>query len=850
MKTKPARIVLVAVVALLQAATDIAQTGRGNQALNPPYLREMPAVERVKAELKGTNAMDTAARHMGAFWQLQQIIKELSGFRWTRNQLTQDEKRLLGQYGGGYQTAAQPYAHIQNAPSHPDKPRWYQMHAFYETDDGFREELFTRFLSPTLRAEYAKVKGETRATVRARQEAREKAWKEEQARAQAQAQAGAPGGAQPYKREEQAARAMLEGLVKATTELVNTLGSQVQTAQPGTAEGYYELGNKYLKAKQCDEAIEALKKAISLKPSSAAYNDLGRAYFCRIDYSEAEAAFKEALRLKPDNETALLNLGFAYSSQTKIDEAQKVYLALKIKDPARAKELYTDIQEAKRAKEEIEKAKKQLGESRKAQPGTAGQSSAPVTQPSGRAGAGADADKAQGDRFWDAKDYTRAIDSYKRAIALNPSHASAYYRLALGYHETKQWDASISTWNKYQTLEKMDPSALILLGNAHRELKHFDDALGVYRSIIRQQPEPKYVANAHDWIGRTYNAMGQYESAVSAFQEALRIEPNDGNTFRELGNSYYGLKQYPKAVAALQQAIRLKPNNAQAQFNLGFVYIEIGNKDEAQKVYRTLQTIDKTKAEQLLAEINKPNMAASPDVTGVKTAKPSTPATSAEAYLAQGDQSFKANDYAKAIEVYKRAIALKPDSETLAAAHFRIGRTYHELRQDQDAVPALQEAVRIKPDSARANLQLGFSYLNLHQYPNALAAFQQAVRLKPDDAEGHFWVGVVYNDLKQPDKAVLAFQEALRLRPDDRSYRNTLYHLGETYYKLKQYPNALATFKQYLSLKPNHSGALYNLGMTYVGMGKKDNALKVYRTLLTIDEQKAQWLYTEINKSN
>lgn len=136
------------------------------QATNPPYLSQFPSVERVKAEIKGTDSMDTAARQMGAFWQLQKVIKELSGFRWTRNELTSDEKRLLGEYSGGYQSAGRPY------DSYPDKPKWYQMHTFYESDDAFLDSLFERFLSPALRSEYLNTKSQTRARVQARREQR------------------------------------------------------------------------------------------------------------------------------------------------------------------------------------------------------------------------------------------------------------------------------------------------------------------------------------------------------------------------------------------------------------------------------------------------------------------------------------------------------------------------------------------------------------------------------------------------------------------------------------------------------------------------------------------------------
>jgi hypothetical protein len=172
--------VLIAVNALVLTVKLQAQT------TNPPYLREFPSMERVTTEIKGADPMDTAARQMGAFWQLQEIIKTLSGLRWTRNQLTPDEGRLIGQYRLGYSNAEQPYAHISKTPSHPDKTKWFNAHTFYEVDEGFRDELFERLLSPALRDQFFRVKGETKAVVDQRKAARAQALKEEQ---QQQAQA-------------------------------------------------------------------------------------------------------------------------------------------------------------------------------------------------------------------------------------------------------------------------------------------------------------------------------------------------------------------------------------------------------------------------------------------------------------------------------------------------------------------------------------------------------------------------------------------------------------------------------------------------------------------------------------
>jgi hypothetical protein len=51
------------------------------QPLNPPYLSEMPAPERVIAVLKGPTPKATALLQIGAFYQLEEVIRTLAGPR-------------------------------------------------------------------------------------------------------------------------------------------------------------------------------------------------------------------------------------------------------------------------------------------------------------------------------------------------------------------------------------------------------------------------------------------------------------------------------------------------------------------------------------------------------------------------------------------------------------------------------------------------------------------------------------------------------------------------------------------------------------------------------------------------
>jgi arylsulfatase A-like enzyme len=79
-----------------------------SQTLRPSYLGEMPAPDRVMAEIKGKDAEDTSERQMGAFMALVQMMDDMAWgleHRYVNDAdtraLTPDERRLRL----GYQTA-------------------------------------------------------------------------------------------------------------------------------------------------------------------------------------------------------------------------------------------------------------------------------------------------------------------------------------------------------------------------------------------------------------------------------------------------------------------------------------------------------------------------------------------------------------------------------------------------------------------------------------------------------------------------------------------------------------------------------------------------------------------------
>jgi tetratricopeptide (TPR) repeat protein len=263
-----------------------------------------------------------------------------------------------------------------------------------------------------------------------------------------------------------------------------------------------------------------------------------------------------------------------------------------------------------------------------------------------------------------------------------------------------------------------------------------------------------------------------------------------------------------------------------------------------------------------------------------RRAQPGPPGASAEAWAAEGKKYYDAEDYARAVEAYKRALALRPNPPLAGTLYNNLGNAYLHLRRFDDAIVAFREAVRLRPTNHDTRFRLGRAYYHAAQFQEALPTLQEAVRLNPKSGDYHYWIGATYlHGLKDPEKALAAYRECLRLTPDDvraihetgsahlklRRYPDAVtafqqairlkpdnpdYHgsLGLAYSKSVQFPKAAAAYQEAVRLKPDDEYALRELGTAYAMMGRKTEAMQVYNRLLKLDKGTAELLLGDINR--
>jgi tetratricopeptide (TPR) repeat protein len=103
--------------------------------------------------------------------------------------------------------------------------------------------------------------------------------------------------------------------------------------------------------------------------------------------------------------------------------------------------------------------------------------------------------------------------------------------------------------------------------------------------------DPKDV-QAWSRLANLYQDAGMFEPAVSFYQRAIDLAPNDANLLTDTAICYQELKQFDKALESLERAQKADPNHWQSLYNIVVVAgIHMGRFDRADAALARLQKI-------------------------------------------------------------------------------------------------------------------------------------------------------------------------------------------------------------------------------------------------------------------
>ena len=139
--------------------------------------------------------------------------------------------------------------------------------------------------------------------------------------------------------------------------------------------------------------------------------------------------------------------------------------------------------------------------------------------------------------------------------------------------------------------------------------------------------------------------------------------------------------------------------------------------------------------------------------------------------LAKGKELYRDDQDEQAVQAFQEAVKLDPD---LAEAHFRLGLGYEALGKREESEAEYKKAVETyrkyladHEDDSEAHYDLGQTYAGLGQYSEAIREYRLATKLKEDDPDIYYDLGVAHTKLAQYDAAAAAFSKSLEIDPEN-----------------------------------------------------------------------------------
>jgi len=396
--------------------------------------------------------------------------------------------------------------------------------------------------------------------------------------------------------------------------------------------------------------------------------------------------------------------------------------------------------------------------------------------------------------------------------------------------------------------------------------RDYDKAVELSRAAIAAEPE-----NAQLWTlqGIALVSKGDSKEALAAFQQALKISPNNAGALAGAAQIEYQANSQ-KAAPLLNRLLELRPENATAHAMLAVLdyrradcaaavphfekagelldsqidalhayatcLVKLKRVDDATKIFQRALALrpDDPRERQLLASIqimdhqSKEALVTLEPLLESKDVGANTLQLASRAYEDTGDTPHAVSALRQALLLDPKNVSLYLDFATICFSHesFQVG------------IDVITEGLMLQPKADDLYVARGVLYVQLAQYDKAEADFEKAYQLNPNQslstaAEG--LAAVQQNDL---DHALETVQAKLKRKPND----PLLLYLQADVLTQKgvdpgtlEFQLALSSAKRAVALQPTLAAAHDVLAKLYMQTEEYPKAIEECRKVLSID---------------
>ncbi len=382
---------------------------------------------------------------------------------------------------------------------------------------------------------------------------------------------------------------------------------------------------------------------------------------------------------------------------------------------------------------------------------------------------------------------------------------------------TPQHDIAIDLLKKETQENPRLPRPHYLLGAVYFDKGDMTSAITSFQNCLKvdanYEPAKEKLIQAYQKTGQSNQATRLIEQRVKNTQGSRSFHEN-ADSYNRLGTLYYQQGDMDKAIAAFEKALKRSPHHKTAKQNLNQLY--------RQKAFNALKR------------------RAFDEATAYFEKAIRLDPLNATTYRIMGDGYALASEFPQAITHYQKALKLAPDDaeaqKNLAITYTNHGVTLRNRGEWDAAIRAHRNALELQPTyqiaktnlidalSQKANTQRQSGHID-----EAIETYLELQKLQPNDTTIASLLGELYL-LKERDypAAISAFHKVYTTHPTDKQAKQNLIAAYQQYAKTlrnrREYAAALEQLQKAVALFPDDINLRLNLSQAYQHVGKYEQA--------------------------
>ncbi len=429
------------------------------------------------------------------------------------------------------------------------------------------------------------------------------------------------------------------------------------------------------------------------------------------------------------------------------------------------------------------------------------------------------------------RDAAKGIEYMERAVAIAPDLAGIHTQLAIGHLAQGDIEQAVGALQSEINLDQGVLQADVLLVLTHLQNRDFDKAFTATEALREKMPDSPV---PHNLKGATLLGRGEREAAKAAFESALAIKPDFLPAYLNLARLALLSGDTAAAESYYKKVLSQDKGNQKALLALAGIEERGGHKQAALnwiKQARQHHPDDISPALMLVEHYRREGetMLALEVAGGIAAIHPRNPAVVkalALTRLESGDEKGALAALRTLVEVASGA----PES------HYLLARLQLKLDQRDAARGSLNQAIKLQPDYAAAQLSLGKLYILEKDYPAAFEVAEALRQVHPDAAYADELKGDVHAARNEAAAAADAYALAYN--------RESSSHLARKLFQSRMQAGkpgaATEALRQWLEEQPGDVAVRSLLASEQIRAGKYREATQEYLRVLEADP--ANWL--------